>query len=178
MRIRRRIFNYDLGGRVLSERVEELRDDGQGNVEELHATAVCICTACGRPVEKVQDLRGRCVQCNIECCSVCLGQCAVCQRPLCGRCRLGFSAEENLCVCDRCLRALEQRLAQQDQKVTFERQMVLYEALARLFPPGAQEKGSVMHLASEIVQLGLARRFSRMAKQLTEGPDRDRRLLP
>ena len=182
MRIRRRVINTDLEGRVLSERIEEVTDDGRGNVEESQATGFHNCPSCGRPVEKVQDVRGHCVQCGIEGCSVCMGQCAVCQKsPLCARCRLGF-AEKGLSVCDACLRLLDERLAHQDRlvedKVAFERLMNIYGALMKVLPPPPCENGSIMGVMAQIVQWRVAGKLSRIARQLTEGSDRGRRLLP
>jgi len=181
MRIRRRIVNADLEGRVLSERVEEVADDGQGNVEESQATAFHNCPACSRPVEKVQDVRGRCVRCGQQTCATCEGFCAICHRPLCRNCRLGF-AEKGLSVCDVCLRLLSERLAQQDrlveEKTAFERLMVVSGAMLKVLPPPPYENGSIMGVVAQIVQLRLAGKLSRVAKQLTEGPDRGPRLLP
>ena len=181
MRIRRRIINADLEGRVLSERTEEVADDGQGNVEESQATAFHNCQSCGRPIEKVQDVRGRCVQCHQQCCSTCEGYCAICHRPLCRNCRLGF-ADKALSVCDSCLKLLDERLGHQDrlveEKTAFERVMTLYGALTKVLPPPPYEKGSIMGVVAQIVQWRLAGKLSRMAKRLTEGTDRDRRLLP
>jgi len=181
VRIRRRIINTDLEGRVLSERTEEVADDGRGNVEESQATAFHNCPACSRPIEKVQDVRGRCVQCGQQCCATCEGFCAICHRPLCRNCRLGF-AEKGLSVCDACLRLLDERLAHQDRlvedKVAFERLMTTYGALVKVLPPPPCENGSIIGVVAQIVQWRVAGKLSRMAKQLTEGSDRGRRLLP
>jgi hypothetical protein len=181
VRIRRRIINTDLEGRVLSERTEEVADDGRGNVEETQITGFHNCPSCGRPIEKVQDVRGQCVQCGQQCCATCEGFCAICHRPLCRNCRLGF-AEKGLSVCDVCLRLLDERLAQQDRlvedKVAFERLMNIYGALTKVLPPPPCENGSIMGAVAQIVQWRVAGKLSRMAKQLTEGSDHGRRLLP
>jgi hypothetical protein len=77
---------------------------------------------------------------------------------------------------------LDERLAHQDrlveEKTAFERVMTVYGALTRVLPPPPYEKGSIMGVVAQIVQWRLAGKLSRMAKQLTEGDDRGRRLLP
>jgi hypothetical protein len=94
---------------------------------------------------------------------------------------LGF-AEKGLSVCDACLRLLDERLAHQDRlvedKVAFERLMNIYGALTKVLPPPPYENGSIMGVVAQIVQWRVAGQLSRMAKQLTEGSDRGRRLLP
>lgn len=180
MKIRRRTFSVDFLGRLLSQHVEELTEDGQGNVEEIHASAVYACEACGRPVEKVDDVRGRCVECGRLCCVACEGACAVCRRPLCGECRLGFD-DKGLSVCGACLARLEQRLARQDRllddKVAFERAMTVYGNLVRLLPPGGVERGSISEVLAHIAQVRLARRLSRIADRIEQEENDGRRLL-
>jgi len=181
MRIRRRKYSVDFLGRVLSEHVEELTEDRLGNIEEVHAAAVYPCEACGRPVEKVVDVRGRCVECGRLCCVTCAGACSVCHRPLCGDCRFGF-AEKGVSVCAECLVRLERRLARQDrllkEKVAFDRAMAAYGQLMRLLPPGAVERGSISEVLAHIAQARLARRLSRTAGRIEKEEDDGCRLLP
>ena len=181
MRIRRRIVNADSLGRILAERIEDLADDGQGNVAEQQSTTFYICEACNRPVDKVQDLRSRCVRCGRQCCATCESSCAVCRRPFCGECRTGF-AKGGLSVCDACLADLEQRLSYEDrlaeEKVEFERRMTIYGALLRVFPPGAPNSGALSDLAGQIMQIHLVRKLSSLERRLTERDDRGGRLLP
>lgn len=182
MRIRRRIVNVDSRGRVLSERVEQVCEDDQGNVEESHASAVWACPACGRPIEKAQDIRGVCTECRRQCCVTCLEHCAVCHCPMCGDCRVGF-ADKTLSVCPRCLNDLAERLGRQDRlladKAAFERLMGVYGALMKVSQAGPYEsRGSISEIIGEIVRLGLMQKLSRMAKRLDREHGNDQRLLP
>lgn len=183
MRIRKRKYSVDFRGRVLSEHVEQLSEDGQGNVEEVHASAVYPCEACGRPVEKIDDVRGRCVECGRLCCVTCAGACSVCHRPLCGSCRLGHAApgQQNFCVCAACLEQLQRQLARQErllkEKVAFDRSMALYDRLMRLLPPGTGS-GSLIDILVRIGQVRLARRLERIARRIAKEEGNGRRLLP
>jgi hypothetical protein len=181
MRIIRRTITVDADGRPLAERVEQLFEDGDGNVEEAQAEAVYVCEACGRPVEKVQDIRGACVRCGRQCCVTCEGFCAVCRRPLCGRCREGFAAQ-GLSVCDGCLGRLRERLAWEDRlqedKAAFERLMAAYGAQMRLLQSSGQAPDSLAGTLSRIMQVRLQRRLSRMAQRLAREHEDGPRLLP
>lgn len=182
MRIRRRTVNLDLLGRLLSEHVEQLAEDDQGNVEEIHATAVWACPACGRPIGNADSIREACAQCGRQCCETCLGSCSICRQPLCGHCRVGF-AEKGLSVCANCLRDLLERLARQDRlmedKIAFERLMTLYSGLMKLIQPGTHERrGSISEIVGQIVHFRLARRLWHTAEQLAKERERDQRLLP
>jgi len=77
MKILRRIFNTDFNGNVISSKLEELNDNENGDVEELHLTSVSRCEACGRPLEKMNEIRGSCIICGRSCCSICEGFCSV-----------------------------------------------------------------------------------------------------
>lgn len=184
MKIRRTTIQYDALGRILSEHVEQLTEDENQNVEETHATSVLTCEACGRPVEKFQDIRGRCVECGRQCCITCEGAgCAICSRPLCGNdnCRRGF-AEKGLSVCRNCLPELEVRLARQDhmidEKVKFERLMSVYGALMKLTQQGSHSSESLSDVLAHIAQIRLSRKLSQLAQEITRDQDHDRRLLP
>jgi len=181
MRIFRRTITVDAHGRPLAERVGQLTEDGEGNVEETHAEAFYVCEACGRPVEKIQDIRGACVRCGRQCCVSCEGLCAICRRPLCGSCREGF-AQKGLSVCDACLAHLRERLAREDrlqeEKTAFERLMVAYGAQMRLLQAGIRGPGSLTETLSHIMQVRLQRRLTRMAKRLAQEHDDGQRLLP
>jgi len=181
MRIRRRIINMDMLGRLLSGHVEELTEDEPGRIEEVRATAVWVCEACGRPVAKAEDIRGRCVRCGRQCCVTCEDRCAVCHGPLCGECRLGF-ADKGLCVCGDCLGSLQTRLVRHDRlledKLAFERMIAVSDALARLTQSNSQERGSLLHIIGQIARLGMAARLSQAAKRLAKENERGQRFLP
>jgi len=181
MKIHRRILNVDALGRILAERVEDLADDGQGNVAEEQSTTFYVCEACNRPVDKVQDLRSRCVRCGRQCCATCESSCVICRRPYCGACRTGF-AKGGLSVCEACLADLQQRLEHEDQlaeeKAAFERKMAIYGALLKVFPPGTSSSGPLSDLAGQVMQIIVARKLSSLERRLTERNDRGRRLLP
>jgi len=76
-KIHRRMFNTDLNGNVISAKAEQLTDDEAGTIEELHIAAASRCEACGRPLEKMNEIRGSCIICGRSCCSICEGFCAV-----------------------------------------------------------------------------------------------------
>ena len=56
--------------------------------------------------------------------------------------------------------------------------MTDYGAMQKVLPPPPYENGSIMGVVAQIVQWRLAEKLFRMAKQLTEGDNRGRRLLP
>lgn len=180
-RILRRIVNLDLLGRLLSETVEQVTDDEEGTIEELHAAAYCTCQACGRPLEKIEDMRGTCVECGQACCSQCVGHCAICRSPLCSHCREGFP-ERGLSVCGHCREGLEKRLARQDRfqedEIAFKRQMEVYNAQMKLIQLGLHDKGSLSELIARVAQFRLTRKLHRIEKQLSEGKNHGHKLLP
>ena len=124
-RIRRKTLVTDFLGNVISARATEIEDHEDGTIDETCLTAHSRCHACGRPLEKMGEIRGACISCGRSCCSLCVGSCAVCgSGPICGHCRTGFP-ERGLSVCWNCLPALKQRLVYQDQlaqnKMAFEK---------------------------------------------------------
>ena len=132
----RTTINADFDGNILSANQEQLKDDEAGTIEETYLTALSRCQACGKPLEKVNEIRGRCINCGRFCCYICVGFCSICNRgPICGSCRDGFP-EKGLSVCSNCLPALKKRLVHQDQllekKAAFERTIAVYNAQIKL----------------------------------------------
>lgn len=177
-RIIRRILQIDSLGRVRAARVERLTDYENGTIQEDHATSVHPCEACGRPLEKIGDIRSDCARCGRSCCATCEHFCTVCHRPLCRRCRVGFS-EKNLSACHDCLRGLEKSLARLDRssqaKVAFERGMAVCGAQMKLLQLVMYSGDSISEL---IVQIRLARKLARLERETTSGQDHERRRLP
>jgi len=178
MKIRRQSVTVDFFGRIFSHRIEELKEEEAGVIDERYVNAVCACQSCGRPVEKVQDIRGACVECGRLCCDKCEGRCSLCQRPVCGSCRQGFAAR-GLSVCSECVGRLEVRLAREDrlaeEATSFDRRMTVYGALAKLIQP---DKPLVKGALGSLLHLVLVRKLAGMARELREARDDDRRRLP
>ena len=168
-RIFRRISTVDTLGRILSARVEELSDDEAGTIEETYSTALTCCEACGRSIEKVNEVRGRCSVCGQNTCSICSGFCAVCNRSLCDRCRVGF-AEKSISVCSACLPLLERRQEYQDklieEKLDFERTMAVCNAQLKLIQLYQHNKGTLSRVILTAAELKAARKLAKMEKQL------------
>jgi hypothetical protein len=180
MKILKRIFNTDFNGNVISSRLEELNDNENGDVEELHLTSVSRCEACGRPLEKMNEIRGSCIICGRSCCSICEGFCAVCRRgPICGHCRTGFP-EKGLSVCSNCLPTLQRRQAYQDrlleEKVGFEQRIALCNAKLKFIQLLQHNKGRVSRALTRVAQIHIARKIARLERQLRQEDNRGRRL--
>jgi hypothetical protein len=181
-KIFRRILNKDSDGDTLSRRTEKLIDDGAGTIKETYETSVTRCPACRRPLEKVSEMRGRCVVCSRYCCSLCAGSCSACGRgPLCGRCRTGFP-EKNLSVCADCLHVLRRRLEHQDRlltkKVAFEQTLALYQTQLRFLQLLQQDKGRISETIAGLARLRVARKIARLEKKLQQEHDDGKPLLP
>ena len=181
-KILRKILNTDLTGNILSARAEQLIDDETGTIEETHVLAVSRCEGCGRPLEKMNEIRGVCIRCGVSCCSICEGFCAICGRgPFCGRCKTGFAAK-GISVCPNCLPALRERLAQQDQfleeKAAFERTIALCTTQLRLIHLLQYNRGRVSKTLVRIAQLRIARKLARLERQLKQENNDGKRFLP
>lgn len=181
-KIVRKILNTDFSGNVLSARAEQLTDDEAGTIEETCVTAVSRCEACGRPLEKTNEIRGVCISCGASCCSGCEGFCAICGRgPFCGHCKTGFAAK-GLSVCLNCLPALRERLAHQDQffeeKAAFERTIALCTAQLRLIHLLQYNRGRVSRTLVRVAQLRIARKLARLERQLKQENNHGKRFLP
>lgn len=182
MKIFKRIFNTDFNGNIISSRLEELNDHENGEVEELHLTEVSRCQACGRPLEKMNEVRGTCIICGSSCCSVCEGFCSVCRcGPICGSCRIGFP-EKGLSVCSSCLPALQRRLEYQDrlleQKADFEQKIAVCNAYIKLTQFLQHNRGKVSRVVTRLAQIRVARKIARLERQLKQENNRGRQLLP
>ncbi len=180
-KIIRRILSKDFDGNIFSSRIERLVDDGAGTIEENYETSVTRCEACGRPVEKADEIRGHCILCGKSSCSLCAGTCSICGRgPFCGRCRTGFP-EKNQSVCANCLLVLRERLAYQDalleRKATFERTLAVYEAQMKLVQLLQHNKGGISQAVVRLAQMRVTRRIVRLEKELQRENDRGRPLL-
>ncbi len=181
-KISRRKINTDFFGNIFSASIEQLTDNENGTIEETYLTAVNRCDACGRPLEKMNEIRGQCIICERFCCSWCVGFCSICNRgPICGSCRKGL-AEKGLSVCTNCLPTLKERLAYHDrlleEKANFERTLAVYNAQIRLAQVLQQNKGEISNTLARIAQLRVARKIARLEKQLKGKNSRGRKLLP
>lgn len=181
-KIFRKKVNTDFSGNILSASMEQLTDNENGTIEEAYLTAVSRCEACGRPLEKMNEIRGRCIICGRFCCSLCVGFCSICNRgPICGSCRKGF-AEKGLSVCSNCLPALKERLAHQDrllqEKTTFEQVIAVCNAQLKLIQLLQHNKGKISKTLTRIAQLRVARKIARLEQQLKRENGHGRKLLP
>lgn len=181
MKILRKIIQTDLQGRLLSEHAEELYEDDDGNVLEMHTTASLACPACDRILEKPQDIR-RCIECGRNCCSSCSTVCSICHRgPICGSCVLGF-AEQRISVCLYCLQDLQERLSRQDrlldEKIKFERLLTTYSAISKLTQSANHERGTLSEIILDIANIHLAGKLSSLTKRIEREDTDDRRYLP
>lgn len=136
-RIFRRHVTRDNGGRPLASRSERLHDDGNGRTHVLHQRQAIHCSGCSRPLEDLNELRGRCQHCSRRgACSHCGTQCQVCARLLCGRCRRGFTGDRPLTVCPTCQANLWQRQRFEDRvrlsEQAFRRQVAAHSQWAHL----------------------------------------------
>ncbi len=175
-KISRRKINTDFFGNIFSVNLEQLKDNEDGTVEETHVSAIGRCHACGRPLEKTSEIRGRCIVCRQFCCSLCVGECSICKRgPICGSCREGF-AERGLSVCSNCLPVLKERLAHQDRllegKANFERTLAGYNAQIKLAQLLQQNKGKISNTLARIAQYRVARKIARLERQFEKENNR------
>lgn len=138
----RRIFRRDVtanaNGQPLISRSERLTDDGRGQTHVVRQRQAIRCSGCGRLVEELSELRGRCQHCGrYGTCSHCAAACQVCGRLLCGHCRRGFAGSGiRLTVCPTCQLRLWQRQRFEDRvrlsELAFRRQVAHENQWARL----------------------------------------------
>ncbi len=108
--ILRRTVTRDRRGRILDTNVERLSDDGRGRLNLSVQRTAIWCTGCHRPVQDLDELRGRCDLCRSRgLCVRCETRCQACSRSLCGRCRRGFTGQTVMTVCPICLHRLHLR---------------------------------------------------------------------
>ena len=166
----RRKMNVDLQGRLWAETQQRLSDDENGAIEELEVEAVHSCEACGRPIPRIEDIRGVCVSCGRACCSTCESRCEVCRATLCPHCRAGFPGKA-ASVCATCRGGLEARQAREDwlleDKLAFERLMAVYGAQMRLIQLGMHDQDSMAGAIARIFQMRLSRKLSQIEQQLS-----------
>ena len=114
--IHRRTLTRDRHGRTLDTSVERLSDDGRGRLNLSVQRTAIWCTGCHRPVQDLNELRGRCDSCRARgICARCESRCQACARNLCGRCRRGFAGHSTMTVCPICLVRLQRRQLYIDQ---------------------------------------------------------------
>jgi len=166
----RRKINIDLQGRPLGGSEERLSDDENGAIEQLEMEAVYPCEACGRPIPKIEDIRGVCVSCGRATCSTCEDRCDVCRATLCPHCREGFPGRA-ASTCPTCRQGLEACQAREDQlledKLAFERLMAVYGAQMRLIQVGMHDQDSMGGAIARLLQMRISRKLSQIEQQLS-----------
>ena len=185
-RINRKKIYTDFSGNPLYASEEVLKDHETGFIEETYHTAIGRCEACDRPVEKINDICGRCIQCKMLTCSFCAGTdsgfCSICKKgPICASCRQGFPAK-GLHVCDDCMPVLQERLDLQDQllieKIAFERAATLCNLKIKLTQLLQQSQGNKSSVLAKIAQLSTAKKIARLERQMKRRDKHGQKLLP
>ena len=136
-RIIKRYLKRDATGRVLENNTERLTDSGAGGLNLTTHTTMHRCRGCGKHLDDIRELNGRCDYCGTHLCSHCEVRCEVCSRHLCTRHARGFVGEGYLAVCPVCLQKLNQRQAYHDrllaQRLAYDQSMHRHRERVRLY---------------------------------------------